>query len=77
MRFSIDAIFIDNNNKAVEVIANMHPFLISGIYFRAHKVIELPAGTIKNCSVEIGNQLDFPPKFKRYLSYSINKPISI
>jgi len=59
MRFPIDAVFVDSNHKVVKTISNMLPFRISGIYFNARSTIELPAGTIKQTSTQIGDYLTF------------------
>jgi hypothetical protein len=61
MRFAIDAVFLDKNNRVVKVISSMKPFRMSGIYFKAHLVIELPAGTIQETSTSAGDTLQILP----------------
>jgi uncharacterized membrane protein (UPF0127 family) len=46
VRFPIDVIFLDSENKIVKIIRSFKPWRFSWIYFRAVKVIELPAGKI-------------------------------
>ena len=46
VRFSLDVIFIDNNNHIVKIIRNFRPWNFSGIYFKARHTIELPAGAL-------------------------------
>jgi hypothetical protein len=57
MQFPIDVIFVDSDNKIVKAISNMHPFRISGIYFKARSAIELPAQTIEKTSTQKGDYL--------------------
>lgn len=46
MRYSIDIIFLDNKYKVVKVIRNIKPWRVTGYYWRASQVLELPAGTL-------------------------------
>ena len=55
MRFPIDVLFLDRNNRVVEVISAMKPFRISSIYFKADFVIELPANIIQKSSTSVGD----------------------
>ncbi|MFH0763259.1 MAG: DUF192 domain-containing protein [Candidatus Omnitrophota bacterium] len=57
MRFPIDVLFVDKNNKIVKTIANFVPFRISNIYFRVSFTIELPAGTIEKTLTSPGDIL--------------------
>lgn len=57
MRFSFDAIFVDNQNKVIKALSNFKPWHISAIYFKACDCIELPAGTIKSTSTCKGDLL--------------------
>jgi len=55
MRFAIDVIFVDSNNKITKIIHNMRPFRISAIYLNALFTIELPAGTLEETSTQAGD----------------------
>lgn len=57
MQFPIDVIFTDSQDRVVKVLKDMGPWRLSWIYFRAQKVIELPAGTVTRLPVEPGDQL--------------------
>ena len=57
MKFAIDAVFIDQENKIVGLAKNIKPFQVSPIYFKASRVIELPAGVIEFSHTEIGDQI--------------------
>jgi uncharacterized membrane protein (UPF0127 family) len=37
----------------------MVPFRMTGISLRTHSVLELPAGKIKQCQMQVGDQLEF------------------
>jgi len=57
MRFAIDILFIDKNNKVVKSIPSLKPFRITGIYLSADSAIELPSGTIKSSLTAKGDAL--------------------
>lgn len=59
MRFAIDVVFIDKQNRVVRTISQFKPWRISGICFFAHACIELPAGTIQSACLSIGDTLSF------------------
>lgn len=46
VRFPIDVIFMDRDNRVVKVLRNFKPWRFSWIYLDARKVLELPAGKI-------------------------------
>jgi len=58
MRFAIDAIFVDHNNRVVGLIRNIKPFRLSPIFFRARDVIECPVGTIEFSKTQIGDLIE-------------------
>lgn len=53
MKFAIDAVFIDANNRVVGLVENIKPYRLSPIFFKARQVIELPAGTIEASRTDI------------------------
>ena len=53
MRFDIDAVFVDDDGRAVKVVHEMAPWRIAMQPF-AHAVVELPAGSLKNRPVDVG-----------------------
>jgi hypothetical protein len=57
MRFPIDVVFVDKNNRIIKTLANFKPFRISGIYFRANLVIELPYGTLGASATSVADIL--------------------
>lgn len=57
MKFPIDVLFLDKNYLVRHIIRNLKPFRISGIYFKAQNVVELPSGTIEKTKTEVGDLL--------------------
>lgn len=47
MRFPIDIIFLDKDNRAFKVIKGLKPYRITGIFPASCYVVELPAGTLQ------------------------------
>ena len=59
MRFAIDVVFVDKDNKAIGIVKRIRPFGHSPYYFRASAAIELPAGGIDKSRTEKGDVLAF------------------
>jgi uncharacterized membrane protein (UPF0127 family) len=59
MQFSICAIFIDKNGKVVKILHDFKPYCMSGIYFKADKVIELSPLRAKETGTEVGDIIEF------------------
>lgn len=57
MRFSIDVLFVDRDNKVIKVIKQLKPFTITPICFRATSVIELPPNAIQSALTQEGDLL--------------------
>ncbi|HXG36887.1 MAG TPA: DUF192 domain-containing protein [Dehalococcoidia bacterium] len=56
MRFSIDAVFVDKENRVVKVVADLKPFRVA-LGKGAHAVLELRAGAVTAMTVEPGDIL--------------------
>ena len=54
--FSIDVAFVDKNGVAVRLVHRLAPWRIAGSV-RAHSVIELAAGRLEACDVQVGDRL--------------------
>ena len=63
MRYAIDVLFVDNNNKVVKALHSIAPFRLSAIYFKATSAIELPAGTILDTETKKGDILVLQSSF--------------
>ena len=59
MRFPIDVLFLDKNNRIVKTVPSLKPYRITPIYFSARLTIELPAGTIQRSSTQEGDLISF------------------
>jgi len=57
MRFPIDVLFVDKNNKVIKALSSIKPFRLSNIYFHARSAIEFPAGTLESSSTQEGDTL--------------------
>ena len=56
MRFDFDAVFVDDDGRAVKVVQGMGPWRIAVQPF-AHAVVELPAGSLRERPVDVGDRL--------------------
>jgi hypothetical protein len=61
MRIPIDVAFLDKDGLIVKQIPAMPPWRMSAVYFKAHSVLELPAGTLSASQTQEGDQLAFEP----------------
>lgn len=57
MRFAIDAVFLDRQARVVRVRADLRPWRMVPLVWRAHSVLELPAGTVAALSLQRGEPL--------------------
>ena len=56
MRFAIDVVFLDRDNRVVKMVPEMKPFRVA-IALGAHAVLELPARGAARAQIELGDQL--------------------
>ncbi len=56
MRFPIDAIFVDKDGLVVRIARHLGPWRAAAAW-RAHSVIELPGGSLKDGDVAVGDRL--------------------
>jgi uncharacterized protein len=61
MRIPIDVAFLASDGHIVKQIPAMPPWRLSSVYFKAHSVLELPAGTLSGSQTQEGDQLAFEP----------------
>lgn len=59
MRFPIDVIFLNKNNKVIAMKENVHPNRLTRLYLRAVSVLELPAGAIEATATIVGDEIEF------------------
>lgn len=58
MKFPIDVIFLDGENRVLASIQDLKPNRITRLHFKAAGVIELPSGTAGACSVKVGDLIE-------------------
>ena len=65
MMFTIDVIGLDKNLRVVKLWPRLVPFRITSVSFKVSSVIELGAGRISECEVQLGDQfrVQFPADF--------------
>jgi len=59
MRFPIDVLFSDAQNRVVRIAECVRPCRVTGYCRSAARAIELPAGTVSSCGVAVGDTLRF------------------
>lgn len=57
MRFAIDAIFLNRENRVVALVERMQPNRLTRLYRGAVSVIELPAGKIAESSTHVEDEI--------------------
>lgn len=57
MRFPIDVLFLDKNNKVIGLLYEFKAFRVSRIYFDASLAIEFASGTLKPAQAKLGNSI--------------------
>jgi hypothetical protein len=60
MRFPIDLVYLDRKKRIRKLKSSVPAWRLSAC-LRAHSVIELPAGSIRQTQTQIGDTLDFSP----------------
>jgi uncharacterized membrane protein (UPF0127 family) len=58
MRFAIDVVALNKNMQVVKLWHHLRPFRITSVSLKTHSVLELAAGEIKRCQVEVGDRLE-------------------
>lgn len=71
MRFDIDAVFVDEDGRAVKVVREMTPWRFA-VDPTAHAVVELPAGSLRDRQVDIGDRLYLVEPGGKRLGLSVN-----
>lgn len=57
MRFAIDVIFLDQENKVVHICDSIEPWKVSRYVRRARSAIECQAGLVRQHGLKLGQQL--------------------
>lgn len=57
MRFPIDVLFVDGNNRIVAVEKSFKPWRIGKLYTKAKYVVELKSGIIDKALIRVGDEI--------------------
>ncbi|MEI7998590.1 MAG: DUF192 domain-containing protein [Candidatus Omnitrophota bacterium] len=57
MKFTIDVVFLNKENKVIGLSKRIKPFECSPIFWRAVCAVELPEGTIEATNTQVGDRL--------------------
>jgi uncharacterized membrane protein (UPF0127 family) len=58
MLFSIDVVALSKDLRVLKLWHRLAPFRITSINLKTHSMLELPAGQISNCQMQVGDQLE-------------------
>ncbi len=61
VRFPIDVVFLDRNNRVLRMVEQLSPCRVIGAGGRATSTLELPAGALTRTPVEVGDLLELIP----------------
>lgn len=59
MRFAIDLLFVDRENRIVRIVRNVKPWRFAGGGPGAYAVVEVATGWLPQDTLRVGDQLDF------------------
>ena len=57
MKFPIDVLFLDKNNRIIEAVQDLQPYRMTKVWFSAVSAIEVPAGTVLASKSVIGDEI--------------------
>ena len=61
MAFPIDVIYVDREREVLAITRELRPNRIGPIVWRAHDVVEVPAGTAQATATQVGDRLALNP----------------
>ena len=59
MSFPIDVAYLDRNGRVIKVFHRLPPFRVAAFNFKAHSILELPAGTLERTQTSVGDMIEF------------------
>ena len=59
MLFSIDVVALSKSLRVLKLWHRLAPFRVTSINPKTHSILELPAGQLSNCQMQVGDQLEF------------------
>ncbi len=57
MKFAIDVLFVDPELRVLKVVEVLKPWRMAAC-LKAHSTIELPAGTVRRCGIQVGHRFE-------------------
>jgi uncharacterized membrane protein (UPF0127 family) len=57
MLFAIDVAALSRDLRVLKLWHRLAPFRVTSINLKTHSILELPAGQIRNCRMQVGDQL--------------------
>lgn len=57
MLYSLDVVFLNKNFEVVKALYDLSPWKLTRMYFKAHQVLEMKAGTMKK-NIMVGDKLE-------------------
>jgi uncharacterized protein len=58
MLFSIDVLALSKDLRVLKLWHRLAPFRMTSVNLKRHSMLELPAGQISNCRMQVGDQLE-------------------
>jgi uncharacterized membrane protein (UPF0127 family) len=59
MLFAIDVVALSKDLRVLKLWHRLEPFRMTSIHLKIHSMLELQAGQISSCQMEVGDQLEF------------------
>jgi uncharacterized membrane protein (UPF0127 family) len=59
MLFSIDVVALDRRLEVLKLWHRLAPLRVTSISLKMHSILELPAGQINHCRIQVGDKLEF------------------
>lgn len=57
MRYAIDAVYLDHEQKVIHIEAGLRPWHVGAIRKEAEGVLELPAGSVERTGTQVGDHV--------------------
>ena len=57
MRYPVDVVALDSEYRILSIRKEVLPWRVAGVSWRTRRVLELPAGAIDQCDLEVGDVL--------------------